>query len=561
MFGEKPRTASRRRIRNGFFPSGIQGAGHDLAAALALAAVALPEQMATARLAGAPASLGLFVFVAGSLGFFLLGTNRYVSVGADSTIAPIFAGSLAVFGTPGGPHYLMLAAALAMLSGFVVASAGALRLGWIARLLSLPVIVGFLAGIAIHIAVSQLPALLGFANTSNDVAGTVLNVARSITLTNPLTSAIGLGVFAIIFVCEKIDLRVPGALIATVLATLSVWLFGLSDKGVAVLGRVQFAGIKPSLPDVTFDEAGRLIPIALIVALVIVIQTAATSRSFPDADDTTGVNRDFIGVGFGNVLSGMFGGFPANSSPPRTAIVSESGGKSRFAGFCAALIVAAFLVFGLRLLAFLPEAALAGLLLFVAQRIFRFDTIAKVARESAGEFALLVATAAAIVAVPIATGVAFGITLSLLHGVWTTTQTRAIEFEKVPGSTVWWPAGPRFKGETLPGIVVIGFQAPLFFLNAETFRKDVNAAVHRAPQPIHAIIVEASNIVELDFTGAQVLSEMIRYWKDRRVDFYIARLESLRAQQALERFGISTLLGERRVVHSVDDAVRQVGNA
>jgi len=346
-----------------------------------------------------------------------------------------------------------------------------------------------------------------------------------------------------------------------VLAAVSVWLFGLSGKGVAVLGQVQLSVIRPSLPDVTFDEIGRLIPIALIVALVIVIQTTVTSRSFPDEDDATGVNRDFIGVGFANILSGIFGGFPANSSPPRTAIVSESGGKSRFAGFCSALIVAAFLVFGLHLIAFVPEAALAALLLFVALRLFRIEMIAKVATESAGEFALLATTAAAIVAVPVATGVAIGIVLSLLHGVWTTTQVRAIEFEKVPGSTVWWPAAAPFKGETLPGILVIGFQAPLFFLNAETFRKDLNAAVERAPQPVHAIILEASSILELDFTGAQILGEIIQFWKDRRVDFYIARLESVRAQQALETFGILALLGEHRVFHSVDDAIRQAGNA
>lgn len=560
MFSDKPWTASTRRNLRGFFPTGIQGAGHDLAAALALAAVAVPEQMATARLAGAPASIGLLVFVAGSLGFFLLGANRYLSVGADSTIAPIFAGSLVVFGTSGTPHYLALSAALALLTGFIVAVGGALRLGWIARLLSLPVITGFLAGIAIRIAVSQLPSLLGLATTNSSVAGTVLNVARNVALTNPFTLAIGFGVFAIIFGCGRIDQRLPGALLAVVLAALSVWLFGLSSKGVAMLGQVQIAAIRPSLPDVTFDEIGRLVPIALIVALVIVIQTAATSRSFPDEDDTTDVNRDFIGVGFGNILSGIFGGFPANSSPPRTAIVSESGGKSRFAGFCSAVIVGAFLVFGLHLLAFVPEAALAALLLFVAQRIFHIDMIAKVATESVAEFVFLAATAAAIVAVPIATGVAFGIVLSLLHGVWTTTQTRAIEFEKVPGSTVWWPVTARFKGETLPGIIVIGFQAPLFFLNAETFRKDLNAAVERAPQPVHAIILEASSMLELDFTGAQILGEIIKFWKDRSVDFYIARLESVRAQQALEKFGISALLGERRIFHSVDDAVRQARN-
>ena len=558
MTDDGPWAVFMRCYRSGLLPSGSGQAGHDLVAALALAAVAIPEQMATARLAGIPAATGLLVFVAGSCGFFFLGSNRSLSVGADSTIAPIFAGSLALLAVSGAPHYLALAAALALMVGFIVAAAGVFRMGWIARLLSVPVITGFLAGIAIHIAVSQLPSLLGIANTHGDLLSTVSNLARNISHLNPITLAIGFAVFAITFLCEKIDIRLPGALIAIVLASVAVWLFGLTGHGVATLGIVPDSGLRAALPDVTYGNIVGLLPIALIISLVIMIQTAVTSRSFQDDADAKDVNRDLVGVGFGNILSGAFGGFPANSSPPRTAIVAESGGKSRLAGLCAAIVVGIFLIFGLRLLVTVPVTALAGLLLFIAQRIFRFDAMKTVAAQSSAEFALLLVTAAAIVATPIQTGVGIGIGLSLLHGVWTIAQTRAVEFEKVPGSTIWWPANPNIVGETDAGIVVVGFQAPLFFLNAETFRRTLEDVVRGAHQPVHAIILEASSLVEVDFSGAQALTALIRLWKSRGMDFYIARLESVRAQQALEAFGVIALLGQQRIFHSVDDTIKQI---
>jgi MFS superfamily sulfate permease-like transporter len=295
----------------------------------------------------------------------------------------------------------------------------------------------------------------------------------------------------------------------------------------------------------------------LIVSLVVMIQTAATSRSFPGSNDETDINRDLLGVGCSNILNGIFGGFPVNASPPRTAIAAESGGKSRFAGFCAAMAVVAFLTFGLRLIAMVPLAALAGLLLFVAQRIFRFATIKNVALRSKAEFALLVITAIAIVALPIAIGVGIGMVLSLLHGVWMITQTRTILYEQVPNTTVWWPVSSQFNGTSHAGVVVIGFQAPLFFLNAEIFRKTLEDIVAASPQPIRAVILEASDIVEIDFTGAQALAATVEFCNDRRSAFYIARLESLRAQRALEIYDILPLLGGKRTFQSVDEAICQ----
>ena len=546
--------------RRGLLPASAKEMGHDIVAALAVAAVAIPEQIATARLAGMPATVGLLVFVAGSLGFYLLGSNRCLSVGADSTIAPIFAASIALLAAPGTPKFMALCAMFALLVGSIVVAAGLLRMGWIARLLSVPVITGFLAGIAIHIVVSQLPALLGLAKNQEEFFATVSGLIHNLSHANPITATIGISVFAITFVCEKIDTRLPGALIATIMASLVKWFLGDAGRGIATLGTVQLGSLRATIPTLAYSDFTNLLPLALIVALVVMIQTVATSRSFPDEVDGVDTNRDLLGVGLGNIISSAFGGFPVNGSPPRTAIVAESGGKSRLAGLCAALVVATFLVFGLRFLATVPLAALAGLLMFVAQRIFRFETIRSVAERSRAEFILLFITAASIVALPVAIGVGMGIALSLLHGVWTITQTRVVSFEQVPETTVWWPTSKKFKGATHSGVVVVGFQAPLFFLNAEIFRRSLEDEVLGAPQPVRAVVLEASSIVEIDFTGAQALIATIHFWSDRGVCFYVARLESLRAQQAIERYGILPLLGAAQTFHSVDEAIRKISN-
>jgi SulP family sulfate permease len=526
----------------------------DLVASLALAAIVIPEQLATARLAGVPPALGLIVFVAASAGFFLFGANRYLSNGADTTIAPIFAGAIAMIAAADTPHYLTLAAALALMVGAFVALAGLLRLGWIARLLSVPVITGFLAGIAIHIAISQLPALLGLKSAGTDVFAQLAAIAGNIGRFNPYALVIGIFVFAVTTIGQMIDARFPAPLLSVILAAAAVALLGWH---VALLGQISAPNFMPALPAVTLADLTRLLPVALIVTLVVMIQTATVSRAFEDA--APDVNRDLLGVGMGGILSGLLGGFASNASPPCTGIVKESGGQSRMAGLSGVAIVTLFLLLGLTLVARVPEAALAGLLLFVACRLFRTSDMRQIFAQSRAEFLLLIATALAIVLTPIEIGVGIGIALSLLHGVWTIVQTRAVIFELIPGTTVWWPKNPDFHGETRPGLVVAGFQAPLFFLNAETFRVSLEQAVKHAAPPIRAIVLEASSMVELDFSGAQALRDLIQHCKDQGVVFYVARLESLRAQQAFQTFGILPLLAHGKTFATVADAVRQFG--
>src|SRR6202041_2574908 len=197
----------------------IQFLSYDLFAGLTLAAIAIPEQMATARLGGFAPQIGFFAFLAGSLAFAAFGSNRFLSCGADSTITPIFAGGLAALAASGTPEYQVLAAALALMVGLLLLAAGIFRLGWIADLLSIPVTIGFLAGISAHILISQLPGLLGLPDPDGPMLQRLATLAGHLPQANPYTLVIGLGVLAVIAVSEKIDARIPGALIGLALAS------------------------------------------------------------------------------------------------------------------------------------------------------------------------------------------------------------------------------------------------------------------------------------------------------------------------------------------------------
>jgi len=525
--------------------------GPDLLAGLTLAAIAVPEQIATARLGGMPPELGFFALAAGGVGFALFGASRRLSVGADSTITPIFAGALGM----ANAHYLGEVAVLALLVGAALVAAGALRLGFIADLLSVPVTTGFLAGVAVHIVSSQAPALLGLPAPPGPTPERLWALAHQLGSAHPLELALGLGVTALIVAGEKLAPRFPSALVAVAAATALTIVFGLEARGVATLGVLSGATLKLTPPPVTYAALRETAGLALIVAAVAMMQTAATSRAFVD-DPARGadVNRDFIGVGAANMLAAFLGAFPVNSSPPRTAVVAETGGRSQLGGLVAAALGLGLALYGGGLLAHVPHAALAGVLMFVAMRILRVGSMIDVARRAWPEFLLILVTLVAIVALPIEQGVGVGIGLSILHGLWTVTRAQVVAFERIPGTSIWWPKSSKSAGETVPGVKVVGVQAPLSFLNAY----EVCDRLGRLAD-CKLLVIEADAVVEVDYTGAKLLAETVRRLKTSGVTIAVARLEAVRAQEGFARHGLIAEIGEDHIFHSVEEAVRALG--
>ena len=548
----------------GYRPNWI---GPDLLAGLTLAAIAIPEQMATARLAGLPPNLGLIAFIAGAVGFAIFGAGRRLSVGADSTITAIFAGALTLLAAGGSPHYAALAVVLALIVGALVTTAGILKLGWIGNLLSIPVTTGFLLGIAAHIAVSQLPAALGVGSPGGDLPEQLLALASRAREVRLPALAVACGVLIVTDLGHRLSPRLPAALLAVGVAAVAARVFGLAPDGLAPDGLAQgslavvgsIAGRWPALglPHIAAADLAALAPLALILTLVIIAQTSATARAFPDDTEAPDIDRDLVGVGVGGLIAGMINAFPVNVSPPRTAVVADAGGRSPLAGLAAAGVVAGVLAWGGGLLATIPQAALAGLMLFVATRLVRLNDILAVCRASRAEGGLILATAAAMVVLPIASGVAVGVTLSLLHGAWSNARVRVTRLRRIPGSTVWWPPipGRATWGESVPGVAVLGFSAPLIFLNADAFARTFLGEALYSAAPSKLVVLEAAGLVELDYTGAQALRRVVLGCRAAGASFAVARLESPAAQAAFTRFGLWDLICEDHVFETVARAI------
>jgi MFS superfamily sulfate permease-like transporter len=534
----------------------------DALAGMMLAALALPSQLATARLAGMPAEIGLIAFAAAALAFSAFGGNRFVSVGADSTIAPIFAGTLAALALGDGATYAKLAGTLALMVGLILVLAGLLRAGWLADLLSLPVVTGFLAGIAVHIAVGQLPGLLGVPGSSEDrVLLKLVDALGRVPDANPYTLVIGAAVLGAAIVGHWLGPRIPGALIGLALAALAAWHFGLAARGVATLGTLSLGFPAMSLPSIDPDNLLRLLPLSITVAVVCMMQTAAVARSYPsDPNVPDDVSRDFTGVGVGNLLAGVAGAFAVDASPPNTAVVAETGGRSQAAPLFAAAIVVLLATFAGAVGAYVPVAALDAVLVFIAIRIFRLDDMVRIARKAKGEILLVLAAAALVVLLPIERGVGLAILLSLLHSVYLMARPACTSLVRLPGTTIWWPPERNTAGETVPGVLVFAPAAPLTFVNAEYVRERIDRALEER-RDVRLLVIEANGVALIDYTAAQTLIQMISRLRKRNIGVALARLEATAAESAANRAGLLAALGEDHVFHSVEEAVRTLGPA
>jgi MFS superfamily sulfate permease-like transporter len=532
----------------------------DLIAGLMLAAIAIPGQLATARLAGMPPETGLYAFAAGSLAFAAFGANRFMSVAADSTIAPIFAGALASWAAAGTPHYAELVTLLALMVGVILVVVGLLRAGWLATLLSIPVTTGFLAGIAIHIMVGELPTLLGISEERGHMLLRLFHILGRLGEANPYTLALGAGVLIVTLGTARISAKVPGALIGVVAAGVAVALFHLQSRGVSLLDplHVELPRLAlPSLPEAR--DVYRLLPLALIVAMVCIMQTSAVASTFPSEEDRPDdASRDFAGVGAGSIVAGLTGSFPVDASPPSTAIVVESGGRSQIASITAVALMIVLFLLAAGLLAYVPHAALSGILFYIAVKIFRLNEMIRIYRRGGPEILLVAASCGLVVALPIETGMLLAIVLSFVHSLYFVVRPYCVELARVPGTTVWWPPGRNEKREHEPGVLVFATAAPLTFTNAQYISDKIMIALAAAPAPVKLLVIEASGMIDIDYTGSQILQQTIAELRARSIDVAIARLSDERAQAQASRTGLIAALGSERAFRTVEEAVRQL---
>ncbi len=527
--------------------------GTEALAALTLLVIAVPEQLATSRLAGMPPITGLYAFVAGSVAFALLGSNPQLSVGADSTIAPLFAVALAHLAPMGSSDYIALAGLLAVTVGVLVAAVGLLRLGWIAEFLSAPIITGFLAGVAVIIVVHQLPDVLGLPSVSGTTLHRLNVIIRHLGHAHGWTLGIAAAVLIVVFTAERLDRRLPGALFAMVASTLVVAGGHLASHGVAVLGAVAHGAPSFGLHRLSWHALGEVLPVAGVVALVVISQTAATSRAFADLGDyDADIGRDFVGVGAGSIVAGVSGAFPVNASPARTAAVASVGGRSQLGSLGAAFAVV-LLIPAAGILRDVPVATLGAILVFIATRIFHGRDLRAVFRFDVFEFALALITLLVVALVGVEQGIGAAVLLAILDRTRLSARPTLHRLGRIPGTTSWQPVQSPGTHDQIPGVLVLLFATPLYYANAEHFRAQVDRELGSSGQ-VRSVVFDVLGMHDIDFTGSRVLGRILDELDKEHVVVGFARVgEHLR--QNLQRGGLLSRIGEDRIFPSVNEAV------
>jgi MFS superfamily sulfate permease-like transporter len=476
-------------------------------AGVTLLAIAIPEQLATSQLAGVPAFTAIIAFITATLVFFLIGSNPIVSVGADSTIAPLFAVALLRLAPASSPQYMELVAATAIVAGLIVMAIGLLKLGWLADFLSLPIVAGFMAGIGVIIITHQLPRVLGVPSGGESFISRLQWISHQFGHVSTWSVVISLGTLVVMVVGEKLNAKLPWALGAVLAATIITATASLARHGVQQLGTVNAGLPEWRLHWLSASEWGVVATTALTLVVVILSQSAATCRT--TADDLAiadNISRDFVGIGLANVACGLVGAFPVNASPARTTVTKLAGGRTKLVLLVAglgALVLSPFMKFA----HMIPLAALAGVLLFVGGRLIKFGQFRKILAASRVEFAFSLISALGVVFIGVEQGLGIAVGLAILDQTWRSARPRMVELGRRTGTTSWEPQEEEGV-ERVDHILAVLFGEELFFANAGIFRREMHEQLAKFPETEH-VIVDAVAIADIDFTGMMTLSQVV----------------------------------------------------
>jgi len=546
--GERHVASGMREVFLGVTKQNFPG---QLLAGITLLAIAIPEQLATAQLAGVPAFVALIAFITATLVFIVAGSNPILSVGADSTIAPLFAVAILKIALPATSQYYSLVAATALVAGVILIAIGLLKLGWLADFLSVPIVAGFLSGIGVIIIVHQLPRVFGVSSGGSSVLSRLDSLVHHLGHVNAWSIAIALGTLAAMTLGEKLNGRIPWALGAVLIGAVLAVTLSLASHGVQLLGAVTVGGPTWRLHWFTTHQWGVIVTTALTLVIVIMSQSAATaSTSADEIGVSDNLSRDFFGIGLANVAAGIVGAFAVNASPARTTITRLAGGRTKLVGLTAALGALALspLVTYAR---DIPLASLAGVLLFIAGRLIKVRQIQRVYLVSRAECALAVVAWLGVVFLGVELGLGVAVGLAIIEQTWRSARPAMIVLGRRDGTTSWEPLEVR-DVHLVAKVLAVLFERDLFFANTGVFRRGLYGLLKKYPDTKH-LVIDSAAISDIDYTSLLSLSEIVSDLANDGVSFSLARSNPL-VQKKL-RSTNNKFLAMIQLHDSVDSAV------
>jgi high affinity sulfate transporter 1 len=483
----------------------------DVVAGIVLTTLLVPQGMAYAELAGLPAITGLYTTILCLVGYAVFGPSRILVLGPDSSLGPMIAATiLPILGSNGSPERaIALASMLALIVGAIMIAAGALKLGFVADLLSKPTQIGYMNGLALTILIGQLPKLFGFSTDANGLVNEARAFVNGITSGEAVGAAVAIGLFSLVVILPlgRWLPKVPGVLIAVVVAIGASSVFTLADHGVSLVGTLP-KGFPPLTVPSPVSDLPLLVAGALGIALVALTDTISTASSFA-ARTGQEVNGDgeMIGIGAANVAAGFFQGFPVSTSGSRTAVAEQAGAKTQLTGVVGAALIVLMLVLAPGLLKNLPNPTLAAVVIAASLSLADLPGTLRLWHQRRVEFVLSITAFLGVALLGVLQGIAVAVALSILNvfrRAWWPYQTT---LGRVPGMPGQHDRELHPEAEQLPGLVIFRFDAPLFFANARTFRDQIRRIAATESRP-HWIVIAAEPITDVDTTAADMLADL-----------------------------------------------------
>lgn len=529
----------------------------DVGAGLVLTSLLVPAGMGYAVAAGLPPINGLYATIVPLLAYAIVGPSRILVLGPDSALAAMIAAAVVAPAAGSPEKAVALASVLAILTGLLSVVGGVAKLGFITDLLSKPVRVGYMNGIGLTVLVAQLPKLLGFSVKADGVLDGAYELGRGVFDGRVKPEAVGIGTacLALILVGKATIPRVPMVLVAVVLATGAVTLFGWGER-ISIVGHVPRGIPLPAWPNVTLHEIGELFTAALGIALVAFADTSVISRTFAARGGyRVDSNRELVGLGLANVAGGFFQGFPVSSSASRTPVAEAAGARSQVTGIVGAVAITLLLVAAPTLMQNLPTTALAAIVIAAAIQILDVRVLHTFYRVRRSDFVLSIVAFVAVAALGVLQGIAIAIGVSLLDFVRNAWRPHDAVLGRAKGVKGYHDLRRYPGARQIPGLVLFRWDAPLFFANAETFRERVVGLVDGASVTPRWIVVCAEPITDVDTTASEMLHDLDAELTTRGVELTFAELKDP-VKDRLERYDLKRKIGESYFFATIGVAVK-----
>lgn len=531
----------------------------DVVAGLVLTAFLVPVGMGYAQAAGLPPITGLYATILPLLVYAILGPSRVMVLGPDSSLAAVILAVVAPLAGGDAGRAVALASALAIITGLLMCGAGFLRLGFVTELLSRPVQLGYLAGVAIVIVIGQVPKLCAVSIHAEEPIAQVLELVSELGNANLPSVALGVGAISVIAVQRKLARRVPGPLLAVVGGIVAVEVLHLDQRGVKVLGALPSGFPSFAVPSVSLADLGQLLSGALGIALIAVADTTVLSQALAaERDEEVEADEELVALGAANVAAGLFAGFPISASSSRTPVAVSAGAKTQVTGIVGALTIVALLVLAPGLLRSLPQPVLSGIVLVAAYGLVEVAVLRDLLYRSRAEFVLFAVAFVGVTLLGVINGVFLAVVLSLGDFVRRAWRPHDAVLGWVERLKSYHDVSRYPEAVVLPGLVVYRFDAPLFFANARHFRARVRELAFATQADVRWVVVAAEPITDVDTTAAEILEGLDRELAAKGISLVFAEMKDP-AKDRMGRHRLIEQVGFDSFFPSIEAAVSAYG--